>query len=154
MARRADELPERLRTPTRVFQARRHRRREEKDSGLTEEFEGEPAGEPEAQPAEAVPLKFDAARIVARTQGREGWVREGRRQLEQHRWRHPDPVCRSRHERLLLAAERLEGDLDTERRANEVYEHYRVTARDRLGRRPADGRTRLGRPPCRQARST
>jgi len=58
-----------------------------------------------------VPLKFDAARIVARTQGREGWVREGRRQLEQHRWRLPDPICRSRHERLLLAAERLEGEV-------------------------------------------
>ena len=147
---RGDELPERLRTPEgrREFfrQARQQRRREEKDSGLTEESEGESAGEPEAQTAEAVPLKFDAARIVARTQGREGWVREGRRQLEQHRWRHPDPICRSRHERLLLAAERLEGDLDTERRANEAYEHYRVTARDRLGRRPG-GRADPYRPP-------
>jgi len=31
----------------------------------------------------------------------EGWVREGRRQLEQHRWRHPDPILRSPDERSL-----------------------------------------------------
>jgi hypothetical protein len=45
-----------------------------------------------------------------------------------------------------LAAERLEGELDTERRANEAYEHNRATARDRLGRR-LGGRTEAYRPP-------
>ena len=49
---------------------------------------------------------------------------------------------RSRRERLLLTAERLDG----ERRANEAYEHYRATARDRLGRRPG-GRADAYRPP-------
>jgi hypothetical protein len=93
-----------------------------------------------------VALEFDAAKIVARVQGREGWSREGKRQLEQHRWRQPDPIPRPRPERLLLAAERLEGELDTERRANEAYERYRATARDRLGRRPG-GRTDPYRPP-------
>jgi hypothetical protein len=39
-----------------------------------------------------------------------------------------------------LSAGRLEDDLDVERRANDTYEHYRATARDRLGRR-------LSRPP-------
>jgi hypothetical protein len=73
-------------------------------------------------------------------------LREGKRQLERHRWRHPDPIRRSRRERLLLAAERLEAELDTERRANEAYEHYRATARDRLGRRPG-GRVDPHRPP-------
>jgi hypothetical protein len=62
-------------------------------------------------------------------------LREGKRQLEQHRWRQPDPIPRSRRERLLLAAERLEADAEVERRANEAYQHYRATARDRLGRR-------------------
>ena len=81
-------------------------------------------------------LEFDAAKIVARVQGREGWLRKGKRQLEQRRWRHPEAIPRSRHERVLLAAERLEADPDIERRANEAYEHYRATARDRLGRRP------------------
>jgi transposase len=139
---RGDELPEQLRTPEgrREFfrQARQRPTREDDDGGLTEE--------PEAQASREVPLELDAERIVARTQGREGWLREGKRQLEQHRWRHPDPISRSRRERLLLVAERLEADLDMERRANEAYEHYRATARDRLGRRVA-GRTEPHRPP-------
>jgi hypothetical protein len=37
-------------------------------------------------------------------------------------------------------------DLDVERRANEAYQHYRATARDRLGRRPG-GRAEPFRPP-------
>jgi transposase len=138
---RGDELPERLRTPDgrREFfrQARQRRRRDGTE---------EPGEEPEAQAVEEVALVFDAERIVARTQGREGWLREGKRQLEQHRWRHPDPILRSRGERLLLAAERLEGELDVERRANEAYARYRATARDRLGRRPG-GRAQAHRPP-------
>jgi transposase len=139
---RGDELPERLRTPEgrREFfrQARRQLRGEDEHCELSEE--------PEAQASGEVPLELDAERIVARTQGREGWLREGRRQLERHRWRHRDPVRRSRRERLLLAAERLEGELDTERRANEAYEHNRATARDRLGRR-LGGRPEAYRPP-------
>jgi transposase len=133
---RGDELPERLRSTEgrREFfrQARQQLRGADEQSELTEE--------PEVETSEEVALELDAERIVARTQGREGWLREGKRQLEAHRWRHPDPISRSRRERLLLAAERLEGDLDVERRANEAYEHYRATARDTLGRR-------LSRPP-------
>jgi transposase len=140
---RGDELPEQLHTPEgrREFfrQAKQQRRREEQGAGLTDA--------PEAQRSGELALELDAERIVARTQGREGWLREGKRQLEQHRWRHPDPIPRSRRERLLLAAERLEAELDTERRANEAYEHYRVTARDRLGRRPG-GRADPYRPPA------
>ena len=139
---RGNELPEQLRTPEgrREFfrQARRQLRDQEERSELSEE--------PEAETSAEVPLEFDAASIVARTQGREGWPREGKRQLERHRWRHPDPIPRSRGERLLLAAERLEADLEVERRANEAYEHYRATARDRLGRRPG-GRAERYRPP-------
>jgi hypothetical protein len=141
-----DELPERLRTPEgrREFfrRAKQQLRGERKDAGLTEE--------PDAEASEEVPLELDAERIVAHTQGREGWVREGKRQLERHRWLHPDPIPRSRHERVLLAAERLEGDLDVERRANEAYVQYGTTARDGLGRRA--GRPRIGRPRCRPGR--
>jgi hypothetical protein len=51
-----------------------------------------------------------------------------------------------------LAAQRLEADLDTERRANDAYEHNRATARDRLGRR-LGGRPEAYRPPrCSPAR--
>jgi len=67
-------------------------------------------------------------------------LREGKRQLEQHRWENADHVPRGRPDRLLLAAERLESDHDVECRSNAAYEHYRATARDRLGRR-------LSRPP-------
>jgi transposase len=147
---RGDELPERLRTP----EGRREffrRARERPRSGdvdaetLTEQPEAEASQEAEAERSEGA-LEFDAAKIVARVQGREGWLREGKRRLEQHRWRHPDPIPRSRRERLLLAAERLEGELGVERRANEAYQHYRATARDRLGRRPG-GRAEPYRPP-------
>ena len=67
-------------------------------------------------------------------------VARGTRQLEQHRWEHPDPVSRSRSERLLLAAERLEEELETERRGNEAYEQFRQRGREpgAPGRRPAE----------------
>jgi hypothetical protein len=94
-----------------------------------------------------VSLELDANEIVGRgRQGRDAWLREGKRQLEQHRWENPDRIPRSRADRLLLAAERLDADLSVERRANDAYEHYRATARDRLGRRPG-GRAEPYRPP-------
>jgi transposase len=131
---RGDELPEELRTREGrrgFFRRAREELREEENAALAEEPE-----ESAAEPSEEVPLELDRERIVARVQGREGWLREAKRQLERHRWEIPDPVVRSRRERLVLAAERLEADLDVERRANEAYEDFRVTARDRLGRRP------------------
>ena len=144
---RGDELPEQLRTP----EGRREFFRQARQQLRNDDPDAEELGEePEAQAAKEVALEFDAARIVARTQGREGWSREGKRQLEQHRWRHPDPILRSRHERLLLVAERLESELDVERRANEAYEHYRATARDRLGRRPGGRAARAGEPRSRR----
>jgi len=87
---RGDELPEQLRTPEgrREF-FREATRRLHRDDADVEEL-GE---EPEAQAAEEVPLQFDAERIVARTQGREGWVREGRRQLEQSAGATPIRSC-------------------------------------------------------------
>jgi hypothetical protein len=67
-------------------------------------------------------------------------LQEARSQLEQHRWDNPDPIVRSRVERLLLALERLDAELRAERAGNDAYEHYRATARDKRGRR-------LSRPP-------
>ena len=72
-------------------------------------------------------FEFDAQRIVARVQGREGWLRDARRQLEQHRWQDPDPIPRSRSERLLLAAERLEADLAAERAGTRRMRHIGCT---------------------------
>ena len=79
--------------------------------------------------------EFDAGRIVARTQGRDGWLRDAHRQLEQRRWREQQPVPRARSERLVIAAERLEDELEAERCGNEAYEHYRAIGRMKNGRR-------------------
>jgi hypothetical protein len=78
---------------------------------------------------------FDVERMVARGQGREGWWREGRRQLEQRRGQTSDPVPRSREDRLLLAAQRLEDERDAKIAANQAYEEYRATGRDTQGHR-------------------
>ena len=140
---RGDELPEQLRTP----EGRREFFRQAREQMRREDESFEPAGEPEADRTDEVSLELDANEIVGRgRQGRDAWLREGKRQLEQHRWENPDSISRSRAGRLLLAAERLGSDLDVERRANEAYEHYRATARDRLGRRPG-GRAEPYRPP-------
>jgi transposase len=140
---RGDELPEQLRTA----EGRREFFRQAREQMRREEQSPEPAGEPETDGADEAPLELDANQVVGRgRQGRDGWLREGKRQLEQHRWDHPDPILRARGERLLLAAQRLQADLDVERRANEAYERYRATARDRLGRRPG-GRAQPHRPP-------
>jgi hypothetical protein len=140
---RGDERPE----PLRSAQGRREFFGQAREQIRREQECPEPAGEPEADAPDGVVLELDAKQIVGRgRQGRDAWLREGKRQLEQHRWDDPDPIPRARAARLLLAAERLGSDLDLERRANEAYEHYRATARDRLGRRPG-GRAEPYRPP-------
>jgi hypothetical protein len=109
---------------------------------MRREEEGpEPGGEPETEATDEVPLELDAKEIVGRgRQGRDAWLREGKRQLEQHRWENPEAISRWRGQRLLNAAERLESDLSVERCANEAYEAYRARGRMRDGRR-------FGRPP-------
>ena len=132
---RGDELPEQLRT--REGRAEFFRQARERHAAETSEDQ---RLEPEPEPAEEAGFEFDTERIVARGQGREGWTREAHRQLEQRRWENPDPVPRSREERLLLAGERLEADRDAQVAANRAYEDYRENGRDthgrRLGRRP------------------
>ena len=152
---RGDELPEELRTPEgrREFfrQARRSLRRDEKgerrerieapDAEVeTEEPEVEAETE-EPEPTLTPEFEFDADRITDAGGGRRRWLSEAKRQLEQHRWENPDPIVRSRVERLLLALRRLEADLSAERAGNEAYEAYRKQGRMRDGRRfgrPAD----------------
>jgi hypothetical protein len=129
---RGDELPEQLRTPEgrrEFFDEVKHKRQ----GPQTDTHALEP--ETETRATADGEFEFDAERIVARVQGREGWLRDAKRLLEQRRWQEPDPISRSRSERLALAAERLEVDLDAERAGNEAYEHYRATGRDTQGRR-------------------
>ena len=133
---RGDEVPEQLRTRegrAEFFRRAREQRDRERDAAKPEQ-QLVPADDPQED------FAFDVERIVARGQGRDGWSREGHRQLEHRRWRTPDPVPRSREDRLLLAARRLEDERDAKVAANRAYEEYRATGRDtqgrRLGRRP------------------
>ncbi len=137
---RGDELPEQLRTRegrAEFFRGARQQRAS-KERG-DREWDGS-ALEPEVAADPEMAYEFDTERIVARVQGREGWSREARRQLEQRRWQNPDHVPRSRDARLVLAAQRLEAERDAVVAANRAYEDYRATGRDKTGRR-------FGRPP-------
>ena len=123
---RGDELPPELSTEA--------GRRE----WLARELEQQRAANSESgedEPDRSSDREFDAERIVSRTQGREGWLREAKRQLDRDRWLAAGPIARSRSERLWEAGRRLEDELAAERRGNAAYEHYRATGRDKLGRR-------------------
>jgi transposase len=132
---RGDELPRQLRTAEGRREFFRQARRQLVGEGGGE---GEELGaESEVEASAGPEYEFDPERILARVQGRKGWLRDAERQLEQRRWEHPDPVARSRSERLLLAAERLEADLAAERAGNDAFEHHREHGRDAQGRRLA-----------------
>jgi len=131
---RGDELPEHLQTR----EGRRAALAEAKSKLERERSEkAEAAAEAEAL---EVKIELDSEVIVPRIQGRDGWLLEARRQLDEHRRHEAKPIARSRAERLLQAERRMAQDLEVERQANEAYEHYRVHGRDTRGRR-------LGRPP-------
>ena len=72
-------------------------------------------------------LVLDPEAIVARAQGQDGWLREARHQLDEHRRLRADPIAGSRSERLLEAERRLRENLLVECEANEAYEHLTVT---------------------------
>jgi transposase len=78
---------------------------------------------------------FDTERILARTQGRAGWTREARRQLDAQRSQAAGPIPRSRQQRLRLAAAWLEDDLAAEKRGNTAYEAFREHRRTHDPRR-------------------
>ena len=135
---RGDELPEHLRTR----EGRRAALRKAKDKLARERARREDAPSEAAGAVEVaeVKIELDSEVIVARTQGREGWLREARHQLDEQRRSEAKPIVRSRAQRLLEAERRMVQDLEVERAANEAYEHYREHGRDTQGRR-------LARPP-------
>jgi transposase len=135
--RRGDEFPDELATEA----GRR--------AWIVRELERECADEEEPASAESStedppvddPLEgFDTEKILARVQGRAGWLREARRQLDTRRQRDAGPIPRSRQQRLRLAARWLEDDLAAEQRGNTAYEafreHRRQHDRRRLGGTP------------------
>jgi transposase len=130
---RGDELPPELQTAVgRRAWLERELALERAEAPAEESDSGEAAGDPLAG--------FDVERIMARTQGREGWMREARRNLEQERWQDAGPIPRGRAQRLREAARWLQDDLAAESRGNQAYEEFREY------RRVHDGR-RLGGPP-------
>jgi hypothetical protein len=135
-AARGDELPEEMQTPEGRRAALRDAKRRlesERDerAGKLDKDDGQGAKED----ALTVELEFDAAAIVARQNGRDAWLHAGRLQVNEHRKQQAWPVPRSRPERLLEAERRMQENLAAERKANDAYEHFRATGRDKQGRR-------------------
>jgi Transposase DDE domain/Transposase domain (DUF772) len=136
---RGDELPEQLRS-------REGRRAAFRDAKRALDAEHEASGESgEAANAEPiVALDLDRERLVNSEQGRRGWLREGRRQLDEHRRQQARPIARSRAERLQESKRRLEEEHRVEVESNAAYEAYRERGVMKDGRRfgrPADPHT-------------
>jgi transposase len=72
---------------------------------------------------------------LAQSKGRLVWLREAKRRLDERRADEARPIPRSRPERLTDAKQRLDEELEAERRANEAYEAYRARGVGRTGRR-------------------
>jgi transposase len=117
---RGDELPERFRS------------RESRRAALAEarqRLEEQRSCAPEAE-LPTVEIEIDAQRVVAEGHGRKGWLRQGRRQLEQRREREQRPIPRSRADRLEEAKQRLEESHAVELAANAAFEaHHRSRVR-------------------------
>lgn len=129
---RGDELPEQLRTR----EGRRAALGQAKEKLERERAAKETAKDEETDTGYQGPeIVLDPVAIVARMQGREGWVREARHQLDEHRRVNAQPIPRSRAQRLLEAERRLAENLSVEREANEAYETHRATAVTSDGRR-------------------
>ena len=132
---RGDELPEQLCTP----EGRRAALRAAKERL---ERKRAAAGGPDADrdldacdaPDEPV-VELDTEAIVAVGRGREGWLRETKRQLDAKRAREARSVARDRPTRLLDAARRLEEEHRAERQAMQQYADYRERGVMKDGRR-------------------
>src|SRR4029450_11000593 len=72
---------------------------------------------------------------LATGQGRQRWLRDAKRRLDERRAAEAKPIAKSRPERLKEAQRRLEEARRCECRANEAYEDYRRNGRMRNGRR-------------------
>jgi transposase len=72
---------------------------------------------------------------LAQSKGRLVWLREAKRRLDERRADEARPIPRSRRERLTDAKQRLDRELEAERRGNEAYEAYRARGVGRSGRR-------------------
>jgi transposase len=127
---RGDELPEHLRTPEgRRAALKEAKRRLDRERAEREQQSdcaaGEDRGDQDDQDLGAG-LDLDPEVIVARVQGRQGWSREAKRQLDSRREQQPRPVPAARVGRLLVGEQKLSEDLAVEREANRAYEAWRA----------------------------
>jgi transposase len=72
---------------------------------------------------------------ISTRQGRQKWLREAQRAIDERRAREQRPIPRSRPKRLKESKRRLEEQLWTECRANEAYEAFHARGVMRNGRR-------------------
>src|ERR671917_2872076 len=77
---------------------------------------------------------------LATGQGRQRWLRDAKRRLDERRAHEGKPIPKSRPDRLKEAKRRLEEEHRVECRANEAYEAYRARGVDKNGKK-------FGRPP-------
>jgi transposase len=118
---RGDELPEQLQTP----EGRRVALREAKRRLAERDANGDEDRDVSAEASMAV-VDLDGDEIAGRVQGRRGWLREAKHQLDERRKQQASPVVRSRPVRLLAAEARMQQERDVERAASEAYDAWRA----------------------------
>jgi transposase len=136
---RGDELPERFRS--------RESRRQALAEAKQRLDEKKAAAEREASAVVEQAADLDLERLGEHAEGRRGWLRNGRRQLDEQREQNARPVARSRSQRLAEAKHRLEEQLAVEVAANAAYEAYRARGLASDGR-PFGVRPNPYTPPC------
>ncbi len=128
---RGDELPEQMRTP----EGRRAALRAAK---LKLDGKRDGARKAQEEPDDegpAVVLDLDHERLSSSEQGRRGWFRDARRQVDERRESEARPIARSRTDRLKEATRRLAEEHVAECEANAAYEAYRARGVMKDGRR-------------------
>jgi hypothetical protein len=125
---RGDELPEQLRTR----EGRRAALQAARDRLQAQREAQQAAGE---QVVEQVELELDPERFVTRPEGRQAWLRQGRRELEAQRDHEGRPIPRGREERIVEVKRRFDEELAFTHAANRCYEQHRATGRTPDGRR-------------------
>ena len=140
---RGDELPEQLCTPERRRAALREAKRQlpaEREAAGGEEGDLGDDGDCDGQEQRLVAFDLDRERVLNSEQGRRGWMREGRHQLDELRRQRARPIAASRTDRLQESKRRLEEEHRVELEANAAYEAYKARGVMRDGRR-------FGKPP-------
>jgi transposase len=140
---RGDELPEQLCTPEGRRAALREAKREldaEREAAGNEGGALGDEGDWDGEEQRLVAFDLDRERILNGEQGRRGWMREGRHQLDELRRQQAQPIAASRADRLQESKRRLEEEHRVELETNAAYEAYKARGVMRDGRR-------FGKPP-------